>query len=531
MGLASLGVPAIITPAHRDFAPGGGLVRRLASLAAGALLLTGTPAAAAVYTVGARTEAQAYQFRSWQGRAFDDPEKLSRYQISQYLDLGAFDLLSSAGKGSRLDFVTYMRLENDFGFDEFEQNRLDEAEQPAFHLLYAYLHWQGIAGGVLDLKLGRQIRYDQLEFFSFDGLDIHVHTPAFVGIGVFGGWQVKGTSIGGSDTFQPDGVRVSDRRRIAAGVTTDLLANPASNIAYDYLDEPSPMFGGRLQLENVKDVDALVVYRRAMSKTTGANLEALPEEARGWQVDFEHLGAGARVRFLDAIQLSAAADRDMYRERWAVLRGAVKADLIADRLSITAEAQRWNPSFDADSIWNVFASGPRDELELRVDGLVGDFLVYGGPLLTLYNLDLGQSYADRAGIVADGVSSLYGGLAGFSTRAGIPWRIAGDVLYLGGPSGELGHADTLGRELWVSGVVGRTFRDRYGVDLRLNLANVSDPNAVGLQDLWSFGAAVIGRIVLSDEATVTVVIEENTNRLVTSDLRGYATLDLRTMFR
>ena len=507
------------------------MVRRFASVAAGALLLSATPAAAAVYSVGARTEAQAYQFRSWQGRAFDDPEKLSRYQISQYLDLGAFDLLSSAGRGSRLDFVTYMRLENDFGFDEWEQNRLDDAEQPAFHLLYAYLHWQGVAGGLLDFKLGRQIRYDQLEFFSFDGLDVHVHTPAFFGIGFFGGWQVKGTSIAGSDTFQPDGVRVSDRRRIAAGVTTDLLYDPASNIAYDYLDEPSPIFGGRIQLENVKDVEALVVYRRSMSKTTGANLEALPEEARGWQVDWEHLGAGARVRLLERIWLSAAADRDMFRERWAVLRAAAKADVIEDRLSVTAEAQRWNPTFDADSIWNVFATGPRDEFELRADLLVGDFLVYGGPLLTLYHLDLRDAYADTGGIVADGTSALYGGLAGFSTRPGIPWRIAADALYLGGPSGELGHADTLGRELWVSGVVGRTFRDRYGVDLRLNLANVSDPNAVGLQDLWSFGAAVIGRIVLSDEATVTVVIEENTNRVVTSDLRGYATLDLRTIFR
>src|SRR5690606_33564339 len=97
--------------------------------------------------------------------------------------------------------------------------------------------------GLLDFKLGRQIRYDELQFFSFDGLDVHVHTPAFLGVGIFGGWQVKGTSVLGSDTFAPDGVRVSDRRRIAAGATTDLLANPASSIAYDYLDAPSPIFG------------------------------------------------------------------------------------------------------------------------------------------------------------------------------------------------------------------------------------------------------------------------------------------------
>ncbi len=506
------------------------MVRRIAALAASLTLLGSAPAAAAVYSVGARTEAQAYQFRSWQGRPFDDPRKISRYRIVQYLDLGAFDLTSS-GAAERIDFVTSLRLEHDFGFDQDEQDLLDDAEQPELHLLFAYLQWRGALNGLFDFRLGRQIRYDELEFYAFDGLDVHVHTPAYLGVGVFGGWQVKGTSVLGSSTFAPDGVRVSDRRRIRDGVTTDLASNPAAAIAYDYLDAPSPIFGGRLVLESVRNVDAAVVYRRAMSNTSGENVELLPEEVQGWQVDQEHAGAHLRVRLFDVLQLYGSADRDLFVERWAALRAGTRVEVIPYRFALTAEAQSYHPSFDADSIWNLFATGPRDEYELRADLQVGDFLFYGGPLLTVYNLDLRSSYADAAGVVEDGQSVLYGGLGGFSSKPGVPWRVAADAFYLGGPSGERGDPDTLGREFWLNGVVGRTFRDRYGLDLRLSLANVSDPNAAGLSDLWSVGAALLGRLKLSEEATVTLVVEENVNRVTASDLRGYAVLDLRTMFR
>ncbi len=483
-----------------------------------------------MYSVGARTEAQAYQFRTWTGRAWDDPGKLSRYRIVQYLDLGAFDLTTSRD-AARIDFVSSLRLEHDFGLDSVDVDRLDIEGQPTLHLLYAYLQWKGAANGYLDFRLGRQIRYDELEFFSFDGLDVHVHTPAYVGFGAFGGWQVKGTSVLGSHTFAPDGVRMTDRRRIAAGVTTDLGANPADAIAYEYLDAPSPIFGGRVVLENVRNVNAQIVYRRAVSKTEGENVEALPEAAQGWQTDLEHAGAALGVRLFDRWQLYGSADHDLYRGRWAALRAGTRVDVIPYRLSLTAEAASWNPTFDADSIWLIFATGARDEYELRADARIGDFLLYGGPLLTVYHLDLGETYAESIGIVRDGSSLLYGGIGGFSTAPEIPWRVGVDAMYRGGPTGERGHPDTLGRELWLNGVVGRNFRDRYALDLRLSVANVSDPNAPGLSDVWSLGTALIGRIGLSEDASLTLVVEENVNRLVVSDLRGYAVLDVRSMFR
>lgn len=515
--------------------PGGGLARRtlLRALAALPFLAMSAPASAQVYTVGARTEAQAYQMPSWAGRPADDPDKLSVYEIAQYLDLGAYNLAGSKGE-DRIDFVASLRLTYDFGFTPTTQNLLDpESSQPQVDLLFGYLRWTGALKGIFDLQLGRQVRMDLLEFYGLDGLDVQIHTPAYLGVGLFGGWQVKGSSPLGSATFAPDGVRTSDRRRIANGSPTDLLANPASDVAYDYLDAPSPMFGARLELEGVRNVEAIAVYRRSMSKTRGDNLDALPEQARGWQTDQEHAGAGGRVRFFERLWLYGSADRDLFRNRWAVLRGGVKADVVPYKLTLMLEGSTWNPSFDADSIWNLFATGPRDEYELRADWAISPyFTIYAGPLLTIYYLNLGTAYADEAGVKAQGMSLLPGGYAGFSTRPNLPWRLGADALYRGpgGGNGEPGNPDYLGHELWLSAAAGRSFRDKYDLDLRLNLANVSDPYSPGLQDVWSFGAALLGRARLSEITSLVLVVEENVNRFKDSDLRGYALLDVRTAF-
>ncbi|HEY0840019.1 MAG TPA: hypothetical protein VGD74_07520, partial [Vulgatibacter sp.] len=165
-----------------------------------ALLLAADGARAAAYVVGSRTEAEAYGIPSWSGRQADDPVLIGRYRIVQSLDLGAYDLTTTRGR-ERLDFVALLRLTNDFGFHD--RGLLDDVRNPEVDLLFGYLQWTGGLGGMLDARLGRQIRFDQLSFYTLDGLDLLVHTPAHVGVGLMGGWLVKGTSLGGSATFAP----------------------------------------------------------------------------------------------------------------------------------------------------------------------------------------------------------------------------------------------------------------------------------------------------------------------------------------
>ncbi|HWV37750.1 MAG TPA: hypothetical protein VN033_04650 [Vulgatibacter sp.] len=507
------------------------LARMSAPLLLAALVAPGARADA--YVVGARTEAEVYRIPAWSGRQGDDPELIGRYRLVQSLDLGAYDLTSSRGR-DRLDFVAYLRLMNDFGFHD--RGLLDDARNPEVDLLFGYLQWSHVLGGLLDLRLGRQIRFDQLFFYALDGLDVQVHTPAHVGVGLMAGWMVKGTSLAGSATFAPDGVRGSDRRRIADGVTTDLLSSPADEIAYPYLDAPSPMFGARLELEGIRGVEAIVSWRRAISRTSAGDLDELPDDARGWQTELEHAGAGARLRLFGWSWIYASADRDLYRDRWAALRAGVRAEPLAPRLSITAEAARYHPSFSADSIWNLFATGARDEYELRAEWAPdGPFRYYGGPLFVVYHLDLSDRFASEAADAGNPLNPrsrdlLTGGYAGVSLRPGLVWRASLDASYLGGPPGEVGQLGYLGRELWLNAVVGRDFRSWISADLRLSVANVSDPYQAGIQDLWSFGAAALGRMRFTDDMALLLVVEENANRFRRGDLRGYAVFDWRVPF-
>ena|GEM_PF-1000033 len=506
---------------------------RAAPLLALLLVAWSTEAQADAYVVDAQTQAEIYRIPSWSGRQADDPELIGRYRLIQSLNLGAYDLTSSRSR-ERLDFVAYIRLMDDFGFHD--AGLLDDARNPEVDLLFGYLQWTGGLGGLLDARLGRQYRYDQLYFYTLDGLDVQVHTPAYVGVGLMAGWQVKSTSLGGSATFAPDGVRGSDRRRIADGFTTDLLSNPADEVAYPYLDAPSPMFGARLELEGIRDVEAIVSWRKTISRTSAGDLSQLPEDARGWQTEVEHAGAGARVRLFGWSWVYASADRDLYRDRWAALRAGLRAEPFAPTLAVTAEAARYNPTFSADSIWNLFATGARDEYELRAEWAPGGlFRFYGGPVFIVYHLDLSNEFVNEAAdagtpINPQGKDLLSGAYAGVSLRPGLVWRASLDASYLGGPPGQVGDLHYLGRELWLNAVVGRDFRSWISADLRLSVANVSDPYQAGLQDLWSFGAAALGRMRFTDEISLLLILEENANRISRGDTRGYAVFDWRIPF-
>src|SRR5262249_38679996 len=149
-------------------------------------------APAASYTVGARTEVELYDLRSIAGRDPLDPFAVQRQRLVQYLQLGAFDL-GSRGPRERVDFVTSLRLDEDFGLTARERELLD-LTQPRVDLLYGYLQWQGAFDGTLDARLGRQVVLSEVEFWSFDGLQGTVHLQRLhVAATVFGGLLVTGS--------------------------------------------------------------------------------------------------------------------------------------------------------------------------------------------------------------------------------------------------------------------------------------------------------------------------------------------------
>lgn len=501
------------------------------SVAAAAIAVVSLPvtAGAAAFTVGARTEVQLQEFRSIAGRDPADPFTLQRQRLVQYLQLGAFDL-GERGPQERIDVVTSLRLDQDFGLTATER-RLLGLEQPAVNLLFGYVQWRGALSGLLDARLGRQIVTRQVEFWSFDGLDLTVHVPRVpLAVTGFGGFLVSGSSFLGTATFGPDGVRVSDRRRIDDGASTSLVNPTASAVAYDYLDAPRPVFGGRVDLEGVRDLSAGVAYRRSINRTTGEDLRFTPAAAKGWQVVQERLTAEAQWRPVPRLELQAAADEDLVRLRPAALLAGARFHVIPYRLATSLQWSLYNPSFDSDSIWNVFATGSRQEFQLRADvAPEGRWRFAAALLASVYGRDLQPDFfADAGG--ADVVPGLH---ASAGTKPGLRLRLGLDLSWRGLPGATFtGDRTYLGREVFATALAGWDLVPGWNaLDARLSLANVDDPYQEALGDLWSTSLALISRNRITDEAEVLVIGEGAVNRYSQPDLRAYAVLQLQAEFR
>lgn len=504
------------------------MVARIALAAVAVLAAAPGRSSASVYTVGARTEVELYDFRSIAGHAPEDPFTIQRQRLVQYLQLGAFDL-GSRGPDERIDFVTSLRLDEDFGLDARERELLD-LTQPQIDLLYGYLQWRGALGGLLDARLGRQVVLREIEFWSFDGLEATVHVPHVpLSLTALGGLLVTGSSPLGSANMGPDGVRVSDRRRIEQGATTWLMDETASSIAYDYLDAPTPVFGGRLDLEGVRSVSAGIGYRRALSQTSGENPEQTPEAVRGWHTDLEHLTADARWRPLQRLEIEAAGDHDLVRRRPAAVLARVRYDVIPYRLAASLQWSLHNPSFDSDSIWNVFATGARQEWRLQADVSPGGAVRYtAGLLATAFSTDLTSGFED-----ADATDWVPGAFASASTKPGRRIRLGVNASFRGVPGAEAtGDYRYLGREVFLAGLAGYDLVAGWNaLDLRLSVANVDDPTQPALRDLWSTSAALLSRNRITEEAELLLIGEGAVNRYSQPDLRAYAALQLQADFQ
>ncbi len=75
-------------------------------------------------------------------------------------------------------------------------------------MLYAYVGGRRLFG-FLDFELGRQMSVEDLEWYSFDGLKVRIHTPWHLAVEAHGGLVVRDSSDLGSPTQEPDGTSSS----------------------------------------------------------------------------------------------------------------------------------------------------------------------------------------------------------------------------------------------------------------------------------------------------------------------------------
>jgi hypothetical protein len=406
--------------------------RRLVAVAmlaaAAGVLMPCRRAVAYDFTISVRTVGQGYQERRYGSSG--GSELLSRRRLTQYLYLSVFNVAPESWRGrdgdrNSVSFEMGMRFDSDFGqyllgrprgvdnIGELSQNQLD--------LLFAYMQARQL-GGKLDLQLGRQLHYDLVDFYSFDGADVQLRAGRYLTAQAFGGTEVRGQMPLSASLYEIDGTSVG---------SGDPASRPAQNEAI------RPMIGAAVAVDRASPVNARVAYRRVFSSTVdrvagdpafGVNHESLSMTADAHWRDRLFVAGGARYNFL-----VAAWDDQQVALRWRA----------ATRHLVSAEYSYLAPTFDGDSIWNVFGAGAYRDFRAAYDidlSMVWRAHVRGF-LRSFVDPPGTTSDTRHMGELAQGGTKAYGGNAGVDGRGTIGrarldlygeagtggWKVGGDL--------------------------------------------------------------------------------------------------------
>ncbi|MBK7860193.1 MAG: hypothetical protein IPJ65_16575 [Archangiaceae bacterium] len=452
-------------------------------------------ASATAFQIEARTEAQVESFRAWRGTDADSPVLLPRRRLVQYLGLNGYEIIPK----SPLGFESSLRVFADFGLPRGEANRIDGARSEDADLLFANLYYRGKN---LQFRLGRQLYTDVLDMMAFDGAWVRYvfHFGAGFGVGAeaYAGLWVKAGSLLGSSVYQPDGIRESDLRRVAA-----LEAQP-----YAALDDIEPVVGAKVSLENLAGVSANAGFRQSWL---------------GGKTDLRRIGADLKWQGFFGITVMAGLDYDLLGMRVANARWLGRYD--ANELALQVEYLRVSPVLSADSIWAYFATAPRDGVRARFDYFpVGVLRIYVQGVADMYgtplnpNSIIGNGYAEGAITPPGGLS--YGGGGGVAVRAG-SFRVNADVTFKTGYGGRQLWGDLNGGYVPLSGT--------FTAEARVSVANITDQVASGLRGTYT-GVQVYASYLLTRASRMSLVAEANFGPATRSDVKVFALYDLKAVF-
>jgi len=441
---------------------------------------------AGAFLLEARTEAQAYQIRSYRDSDAGNPVLLPRRRIVQSFGINGYELVT----GQDFNFESNLRVYADFGLPRGEAARVDGLHAEDADLLSANVQYRAFG---FEGRLGRQVYTDVMDLLAFDGVQLRYTTAFGLGAEVYAGLWVKGASFLGASTSQLDGTRESDSRRLAAGI-------PGANAVLDGIE---PLVGAKVFVKGLAGFDAALGYRRAFL---------------AGQTTFERAAVECRYGQGRGFNGQAGAELDLFLLRLSQLRAELRYD--GDVVAVSGEVLRLSPVLSADSIWYYFVSAPRDEANLRVDVLPpGPLRFYLRLTGTRYNLEINPKLDLYASAVDPSLSSglSLGGSAGASLRLG-RMRSALDVTYRRGAQA---------RQLWIDATWGYTpEQGRYTFDARLSVAEVRDGFNPFLRGTF-YGAQGWASYLLTPSARASLVLEGNSNPINALEAKVFLLVDLK----
>jgi hypothetical protein len=458
-------------------------------------------AAAAEVKVSARTIGEGYVVLA---PGIDEPRLIRRRRLVQYINLGAYELLPPTEPGPNLDvwvrppdrgqleIVASLRLRHDFGQFVGQAGPdstplVEQLERRQLDLMYGYLQGRKL-GGFLDFRVGRQFETSGLDWYVFDGGWARVHTPAHLAVEVFAGQQVDGSRLFGYPSADLDGT---------AGTAADQAR--------------SPMIGAALALSELRWVHARVAYRRTFTPASiNRNLLEPTGSADG---STQPLASGVDQEFVSAsIDMSLAKGKLAPFAAARMNLGTLRLDdltvgtqvVISDMHTLRLQYLRTIPSFDLDSIFNLFTIQPFDDLRLVYQVRPSE----AWTLLGRGSMRMFRNQTSAAGTEPEQRIAL-----GWSGALAAAWRnrrfaARGDAFVQGGEGGLQAGAslDSQVRVAW----------DRVGLDLRSYFTRyVPDGDETRGRDGWGWSIQTGAEVKIWEGIHVTVLVEE----LLTTSLR------------
>jgi len=463
------------------------------------------------FSLSLNTIGQGYQERRYS--AGGASELLSRRRLTQYLNLSVFAIEPEGWRDdqrerNQISFELGMRFESDLGQFMLGRPRgpdaIAELTQNQMDVLFAYFLGRSLWGSV-DVQLGRQVHYDRVDFYSFDGIDALLRATSLLSARLLAGTEVRGELPLSAPIYESDGTSVGSR---------DPATRPEQSRAW------RPMVGGGLLLDGSSapiPITAQAMYRRVFSDTFAAQVG---DPTSG--INHETVSMTADAHWGQRIFVTAGA-------RYNLLAGLSDDQQLAARVSlghghfVSAEYSFLAPTFDGDSIWNVFAAGAHRDWRAGYDLPIGDggdtrWRIHARAFWRTF-VDPSRELSDvrAVGRDATGGKRAFGcdvGLQGRSQRA----RLRLDLYADGGMGGRKTGGDVSGR--WM-------------VDARyLELEGRATAYAWASDDLPQLQTAVIGGLgvgaiyKMSPKIRLHVLAEDNRGTYYRAQVRGLAVLEV-----
>ncbi len=460
------------------------------------------------FEITTETVGQGYQLKA------ADDTLVNRRRLSQSLGLSLYNLgprERDGRRGRKNQFYLTVLLRVDAELGDFAALKELSGRTPdrgvatdRLDILYAYVGGSDLFG-VLDFRLGRQIMVDLFDFQSFDGLSVELKSPFHVSIEAWGGLNVTGAAPFDSPIYRADGIALS--------------GNTLGSLAARQEDALQPTFGIAAKLYGFRDLMTRISYSRTMSFTQAQR----PGEPNSGVVD-------EKVAWTTRGRLFSGKLIPWFGLRYNLLVGRLDEIQAGARFQmgghgVQAEYVMSAPTFDGDSIWNVFATSPFNDARLSYDFMWKRVSSYARGFVRMFDQEqTSQSGAkpptDLATSLAYGANA--GARLGFSRghvrldtyyedgfggrKVGVD--VASQVRVFG--SGEMKLNDW-GSAIWLDGRVSYVnFRDDLRPDDRAD----------------SFGVQGGGRWTFYRGMSLHLLVEENVNRIYSSQFRALAMFEV-----